>query len=66
MLVLICYTRTGNVASTFDEDEYRRHPELETKEWAEYEVSWRGPGSPVELYENKVEFLHTPRCDYSV
>ncbi|KAF8318969.1 hypothetical protein DL93DRAFT_2028153, partial [Clavulina sp. PMI_390] len=50
MLVQICYSRAGGFDNHFDEDEFRRHPEIEEKEWGEFIVSWRGRN--IELYQD--------------
>ena len=52
MLVEVSYTRTGGLASHFDEEDARKHPELEERGWGEYIVTWKGDA--LELYEDHV------------
>ena len=52
MLVQVSYTRTGGLSSQFDEEDARKHPELEEREWGEYIVTWKG--QILELYEDHV------------
>lgn len=52
MLVQVSYTRTGGLSSQFDEEDARKHPQLEEQEWGEYVVTWKG--CTLELYEDRV------------
>lgn len=52
MLVQHSYARAGGLPTNFDEEEVRKHPEIEEKHWGEYVVLWKG--NNLELYEDHV------------